>query len=317
MRVSLLSLALALAVAGPAPASAEFPEQPIRLIVPTGAGGGMDGTARIVQRTIDENDLLPETLAIVNMPGAGGTIGTRAVKDAEPDGYTLGFWHEGLVTSAAMGVTDYDQDAFEIVGGTGFVDLGLGVKADSDIGDLDTLLERGREAPDTIKAGTNMGITVHFFPLLVAEAGGATFRFVQVGGGAKRLASVLGGHTDFAAFGVNEFVTHEAAGLKPIVVLTDERHPALPDVPTAKESGIDVTARHTRIWLAPKGTPDDRLETVREALRGAMSNPGLIEEFNGLGVSPVFIEPEDIRARLDAFGERIAPLVETVQSAAQ
>lgn len=309
-----LALAAAMAAGLASPLLADYPEQPIKLIVPTGAGGGMDTTARIVQRTIEANNLLPESIAIVNMKGAGGTIGTREVLKANPDGYTFGFWHEGIVTSNVMGVVDYDHNDFEIVGATGFVGLGIGVRKDSDIASLKDLLERGKSAPDTLSAATNIGLTVHFFPLLVAEEAGAKFRFVQAGGGAKRLAAVLGGHNDFATFGVNELVKHKDSGLRAIAVLANERSAALPDVPTAAEIGIPVSAQHTRIWLAPKGTPEDRLNVMRDALRAAMSNADLQAEFETLGISASFIEPDALDAQLDDFSAKIAPLVETVKA---
>lgn len=312
MKFFALTAAALMALASPV--LAQYPEQPIKLIVPTGAGGGMDTTARIVQRTIEENDLLAQPVAIVNMKGAGGTIGTRAVKDASPDGYTMGFWHEGIVTSNVMGVVDYNHNDFEIVGGTGFVGLGIGVKDDSDIADMSDLLARGKANPDTLTAATNIGLTVHFFPLLVAEEAGATYRFVQAGGGAKRLAAVLGGHNDFATFGVNELVKNKESGLRAIAVLADERSAALPDVPTAKELGIDVVAQHTRIWLAPKGTPQDRLEVLRDALRKAMANPSLIEEMTGLGITANFIEPDTLAKQLGGFSDRITPLATKIKA---
>ena len=314
MKPLMRSLLAAVALTAAGPVLADYPDQPIKLIVPTGSGGGMDTSARIVQRTIEENALLPVPVAIVNMDGAGGTIGMRSVRDADPDGYTLGFWHEGLVTSAVMGVVDFDHDGFEIIGGTGFVDLGIGVRADGDIASLEDLLRRGREAPDTLTAATNIGLTIHFFPLLVAEAGDASFRFVQSGGGAKRLAAILGGHNDFAAFGVNELVQHKESGLRAIAVLSRERSPALPDVPTAIEQGIDVVAQHTRIWVAPKGTPQDRLDILRAALRTAMADADLQAEFEALGITATFVEPETLAQDLTAFRTRIEPLMTKVRA---
>ena len=80
----------------------------------------MDSVARILQRYFEANpDVLGSNVVVVNMAGAGGTIGTRAIMEAEPDGYTVGFWHEGLITSAAMGVVDYDHGSFEVLGGDG------------------------------------------------------------------------------------------------------------------------------------------------------------------------------------------------------
>ena len=86
---------------------------------------------RLLQRAIAEKNLLPEKMVIVNQPGAGGTIGTRKIKQAKPDGYTIGMWHSGIVTSEAMGIVDYDHSDFEVICMSGYTELLLGVKEDS------------------------------------------------------------------------------------------------------------------------------------------------------------------------------------------
>ncbi len=106
--------------------SQDYPNKPVRAIVPTNAGGSVDSVARIIQRFADSDAAFGQKIAVVNMDGAGGTIGTRAVHDAEPDGYTIGLWHEGLITSAVMGVTDFDHTDFTILGITGYSEIGLG-----------------------------------------------------------------------------------------------------------------------------------------------------------------------------------------------
>lgn len=312
--LSLLGAAgLALSLAGPA--LAEYPDKPIRIIVPTNAGGGMDSTARILQRHLEAEKGI--NLAVVNMAGAGGTIGTRAIMEADPDGYTIGFWHEGLITSAAMGVVDYDHTAFEILGSTGFAPLGFGVGEDNEIDTFEELLKTAEANPDQVKCATNVGLPVHFVPLMVADAADVEFRYVQVGGGAKRMPSVVAGHTDFAIFGVLEFVQFKEAGLKPIVVFSEERSPVVPDVPTAKEHGIDVVAASSRIWLAPKGTPPEQLEFLTAMLRDAMAAPEVKARFEELGMTAEFVEPEEVEADLDRWKERATPLVEAARSLQQ
>lgn len=305
---------LVAALAAP-PAFAEYPEKPIRVIVPTSAGGGMDSTARILQRHLEATSDVK--IAVVNMAGAGGTIGTRAIMEAEPDGYTIGFWHEGLITSAAMGVVDYDHTAFEILGSTGYADLGFGVGKDNPIDSFEKLLETAEANPNSVKCATNVGLPVHFVPLMVQDEADVQFRYVQVGGGAKRMPSVVAGHTDFAIFGVLEFVQFEEAGLRPIVVFAEERSKVVPDVPTAKEHGVDVIASSGRIWLAPQGTPEDRLEFLTGMLRDAMANEEVKGRFEELGMNAVFVEPEEVRASLDEWKAKATPLVEAARELQQ
>lgn len=312
------TVAVSLAAVGlaTAPAVAQYPEKPIRIIVPTDAGGAIDGIARIFQRAFEEHDLLGAPVVVVNMPGAGGAVGTRAVKDAEADGYTIGLWHNGLVTSAATGVTDYDHTAFDLIGSTGFVELGLGARADSDVADFDTMIAKAKDEPESVKVAVNIGLPVHFIPLMVAEKAGAEMRMVQVGGGAKRLASVLGGNTDTALFSIQELVKYQPSGLAPVVVFSTERVDQLPDVPTAQESGVDVVATDSRIWLAPKGTPEDRLATLQAAFQEAMQLPAVREQLEGFGINPDFVERDELLAELNRVRGEVEPLVEKAKTAA-
>lgn len=306
--------AAAIALVVSSGAAAAYPEKPIKIIVPTGAGGAIDGIARIFERAFEEHKILPQRMVVVNMDGAGGTIGTRAIKDAEPDGYTIGLWHSGLVTSAAMGVTDYDHSAFTIIGSTGFAVMGLAVKADGKVGSFKKMIEMSKAEPSSIKVAVNIGLPVHFIPLTVADKAGVEMRMVQVGGGAKRLASVLGGHTDVALFSVQEFLKYEPSGLKPINVFSAERSPLLPDVPTAVEMGVDVLASDSRIWLAPKGVPKERVDYLVKAFETAMSKADVKERLEGFGINAHFVDPVTLTKELDRTRDEVTPLVAKARS---
>ena len=129
-------------------AFADYPERPIKVIVPTDPGGSIDTVARTLARVIGENDWLSEKMVVVNQPGAGGTIATRRIKDAPDDGYTIGLWHQGLVTSKAMGIVDYDHTAFEILCSSGYSEVGIGTGPKSRIKTYDDLLPESKRAPD-------------------------------------------------------------------------------------------------------------------------------------------------------------------------
>lgn len=131
-------------------AQAVYPEKPIKIVVPTQAGGGMDSVARILQRYFESSNALGQNVVVVNMAGAGGTIGTCAIMEAEPDGYTVGFWHEGLITSKAMGVVDSDHDTFEMLGTTGYGDLGFGVSVESSYQTFEELLAAAKRFPSVV-----------------------------------------------------------------------------------------------------------------------------------------------------------------------
>jgi len=301
---------LAVTISGGAVAQDSWPSEPVRVIVPTDAGGSVDSIARIVQRYVEASDALGEKLVVVNMPGAGGTIATRTVKDAEADGYTIGLWHEGLVTSAVMGVADYDHTDFRVLGGTGYTEIGLAVGANNEIQSFERLIDAAREAPNEVLVATNVGLAVHFIPLMLQDRAGVEFRYVQVGGGAKRFPSVAAGHTDTAIFGASELIKWAGADLTPIVFFSEERIPELPDVPTAREMGIDMVADGHRIWIAPKDTPDEVATKLTDVLRAAVESDEGRESLVSGGFRAVFIEPEDVEGVLDGWKTNAEQLVD-------
>lgn len=312
LRTILAGLAVSCLAAGVAAAD-DYPTKPVRVIVPTNAGGSVDAVARIIQRYVDTSNVLGQKLAVVNMAGAGGTLGTREVRDAEPDGYTIGLWHEGLITSAVMGVADHDHTDFRVLGITGYSEIGLGTGVDNEIQTYDDLIAKAKANPDTVLVATNVGLAVHFVPLMFQEKAGIELHYVQVGGGAKRFPSVVGGHTDVAIFAVSEFIKWKDSGLKPLVIFSEERMPELPDAPTAREKGVDLVANGMRIWVAPKGTPDDIVAKLSDTLRQAVESDEGKAAFVDAGFRPVFIGPEETVAILDEWKANATPLVETAK----
>lgn len=296
-----------IATAGVASAQENYPNEPLRLVVPTDAGGSVDALARIFQRKIEEMGTYP-SVVVVNQPGAGGTVGTRAVKDADPDGYTIGLWSPGIITSKAMGVVDYDHTAFTVLGGTGLTEIGMGVLNDSDLKTPADLLVKSKAEPNSVVVATNIGLPVHFIPMMFADEAGIEMKFVQIGGGSKRLASILGGHTDTALFSVSEFQQFEESGLRPLFLYAEERDPALPDVPTAKESGVDLSISVFRLWLAPAGLDADVQAQLEETLKAVVADADIVSELEGMGINPTWISAEDVSARLDDMNARTEPL---------
>jgi len=294
----LLGLAVAAAALAPAPAAA-YPEKPIRIVVPVAPGGSTDLVARIFQMTIDQKKLLPQPLVIVNNAAAGGTVGTRMIKEAEPDGYTLGIWHMGLLTAAAMGVTDYDHTAYDLVGQVGAIEVGLGVKSDSKIMSIKDLVTEAKARKGEVSAATNIGLLPHFVPLMFGREAGVEFRWVQAGGGAIRLRSLLGNHTEFALFSVPEFVSYGPQGVRPLTVFADVRHPRIPDVPTAREAGYNFTFSEAILWLAPKGTPQTRIDVIARAIEAAMRDDEFKKRYDEQGIDPAYIPGGRLKAVLD------------------
>lgn len=298
-------------------ALAAFPEKAIRVIVPTATGGSIDMNARLFERTFETSGLLPQPLTIVNVTGAAGSVGLRQIKDSAADGYTIGIWHNGLVLASIMGVIDFDHTAFDMIAQTGSSALGLGAREDGPISDLKSLVDAAKASPDTVKAAVNIGLPVHVVALMFARTAGVRFRYVQTGGGSQRLASILGGHTDFSAFSPQELMQYRSSGLKPLVVFAPERVPQLPDVPTARELGFDLEWVEERFWVAPKGTTPERIDFLADSFEKAMALPETLKWFEEQAITPSFSRGPAAAERLTAVAAKIAPIADELKAPAQ
>ncbi len=308
--------AAALVALGPRQAAgAAYPEKPIRAIVPIAPGGQTDVVARLLQGAIDKNRLLAQPVVVVNNAAAGGTAGTRLVKDADPDGYTIGVFHMGLLTAWAMGVVDYDHGAFELIGQIGRTQVGLGTMATSRFKSIKDVLDEARAKPGAVTVAMNIGLLPHFVPLMFQQDAKVAFRYVQAGGGAVRLKSLLGGHTELSMFSGPEFLLYKEQGIRPLVMFAESRVPELPDVPTAKEIGVGTVFEERVIAFAPKNTPADRVNVVGAALKAALADAEVDAKFKGLGIDPVFVDGAKLRAILDGLRAPINKVGEAVKSA--
>ena len=302
LRSACAALGIGLAVTGcqdGTPSSSEFPRKPIKVIVPFGAGGDSDSFTRIVQKALRDNELLPQPLVVINVPGAGGTVGSRRVRDAAPDGYTILNLHEGILTSKYAGRVPYGPEAFRPIAATGQSNLVICVREESPYRDLSDLIAAAAKQPDSILFGMAQGTPTHFAGRRLEVAGGtAKFRMVATGGGAKRFNDLVGKHIDVTPFALAEYLGFEAGGVRAIAYLAAERHPALPDLPTARELGFDVVMPHIQYWWAPRSTPDAAVDRIAEALEAAMSTSYLLGKLSESKTEPLFLRGEQLGAHL-------------------
>jgi putative tricarboxylic transport membrane protein len=311
MRKTILAAALGgLMAAGSAAildASAdEYPERPIKVIVPFAAGGMSDGIARVFQKAFQDEGLLNgQALTIINMDGGGGTIGTRATKDADADGYTITLIHLAMLSAKAMGVADYGYEAFEPIAQTGSSCLILATRADTPYQNLEDLFAEARKRPGEIMEAVNIGAVVHIASLILSEPAEVSFRYVQSGGGAKRIQDLIGGHVETAMFSTAEFQSFKDMGIRPLALLADERDPFFLEIPTAKEQGYDVSFCVDNWWFAPEGTPEDRVAKIADALEQAMASEEVRQAFEARTLAPTFLEGEAFLDHIEAVNKRL------------
>ena len=311
IRLCFIVATTTLACSGPAALGTEYPRRPIKVIVPFGAGGGSDTFGRIIQNAIESHELLPQPFVIINVPGAGGTIGSRRVKHARPDGYTLLLLHEGILTAKHSGQAAYGPEAFEPIIGTGNATQVIAVAADSPHADLRSLVQAATSKPDTIVFAANIGAPSYFAGLMLEdESDGAKFRYTQSGGGAKRFAAIQGGHVDVSAFSIAEYVQFKSSGMRALAILAAERNSDLPELATALEQGYDVLSQNMQFWWAPAGTPQERTDVIANAIERAMVLPEVQQRFAQMRMEPIALRNaelvQEIRRRDEKLGS-VAP----------
>ena len=287
----LSALAGTIALSSGAALAQEYPSKPIRVIVANAAGGATDAAARLYQEALA--DIVPEPIVVVNMPGAGTTRGGREVLNATPDGHTMLINHQAVFTSAVMGLADYRPEDFEAVAMTGLEPTVVVVRPDSGIENLDDLYAAAAE--EGIDAGVQIGALNHFAMAMVANAGDAEFNFVQTGGGGPTYAALLGGHIDAAYATVPDAAQYVEAGeMRAIALLGEDRSDTLPDVPTSIEQGYDVTLPIRHVWYMPKGSPEEAIAYMADALGQAMQTDTVQEFYSERSVEPVIVTGEEL-----------------------
>lgn len=300
-----------------APAAQEgpYPNRPITLVAPFGAGGGTDRACRAMSGVWGSYS--DEPLRVINMPGAGSAEGTKFAADAEPDGYTLLQQASQLVTLPYFYTEEeigWTMDSFEPVCLQQIISYMLVVPADSPFNTLMDLIDYARANPgDLTYAAVGFGGDSHVaFKALEMEADfHATV--VPFDSGADQVANIAGGHVDaaVATFGTM-LPLAESGDAKVLAVAGDERNPTLPDVPTAAEQGVNWTFLNWRGYHLPLGVPQDRIDYIASTMEQCMMDDSLIELIERGGEEPRYLGPDDYAAFLDRAENTLGPAIQAI-----
>lgn len=272
-------------------ANASFPERSIQLVVPFNPGGLSDISGRIASDYLSKYFNSP--CVVQNTAGAAGTVGSRSVLNARPDGHTLLWHHQSMLVSYVTGIADFNWDGFSVVGRALRTYLVLVVKADAPWDTFSELVADARKRPNEILFGTNVGAVSYFATLETARAADASFRIVGGGGDSERIKQILGGHTHVGNPGISAALPYIQAGeLKALGIIADERIPGI-DIPTLKEQGFDATLSLDLHLFAPSGTPSEVVDALSDALRGMTEDDEVMERFRKIGFMPGYLPQEE------------------------
>ncbi len=277
-----------------------YPRKPIRVVVPFQPGGGSDTFVRIVQKAINDNDLMPQSLVVVNKPGGGTSIGSSYVKDARPDGYTVLCLHEALMVAKSNGQSPNGPEDYEVAAATGEFGVVLLVSEESPYKSLGDLMNAAKSNPETVTFGVNLNTPTHFTAIMLENTlPGARFRFVATGGGAHRLAGVMGGHLDVIILSVGEYLRFKQNGLKAIAYLGQERIASISEIPTGEELEFPVYSGNLHYWWFPKGTDATIVNYFADVLGKVMRTDYALKRTEELQILPRIIVGDELSQRID------------------
>lgn len=295
MNRTLASLA-ALASAGVLSAVAAYPERPVKLIVPWAAGGDTDVVYRAFQPVLQKH--LGNTVVIANVGGASGTKGAKEAKASPADGYTILAIHDSLHSTYYTGVADVAWTDFQPICLVASTPSILTAAPKTPWKDAMAMLADAKARPGQVTVGASLGSTSHFFPALIEKGAGIKFRYVAYDGTAPRMNALLGSHIDMAESNLTQKGKADAGQMRFLAIATEKRNPAVPDVPTLKELGINVTYAVNRGLVAPKDTPSDVMAKLQSACAAAAREPAFAEAMTKQGTLVNFLGPKEYDAFL-------------------
>ena len=270
--LALVVIALALGSGATLDAQEKYPSRPIDFLCTWGTGGGADTMARQIGALAQP--VLGVPLPVSNIPGASGNTGMAQLLNAKPDGYTIATFIQDTLMTLPMGMARYKVDDFEWIVRTQVADSFLFVKSDSPFKTVQELFKHAQANPGKLRvAGTGFG-TVDDVTVRFLEKKGYKMTTVPYPKPGERYAAALGGHAEVLYEQAGDVLQYLKAGqLRPLVIFAEKRHPAYPDVPSAKELGLDITLPQFRGIVTKKGVPADRVQALGDAFKRAMDTP--------------------------------------------
>ncbi|RBI68942.1 tripartite tricarboxylate transporter substrate binding protein [Vreelandella sulfidaeris] len=296
-------------------AQADYPEQDVRLIIPYGPGGATDILFRLISQEAEKT--LGEAIVPVNMAGAGATLGSRNVKDADPDGYTLLGSHDTIALSKLAGTVDYSFDAFEPIALlTQTINIPT-AHANHPVQSAEEIADYVSENPGQVRFSMIPSSTDHFFWAQFFQEAGidmADVRLVGYPDTGEQVSALMAEEVDFAMFNLpSGGAFFEDGTFRALGIAHPERLDSMPDVPTLREQGIEMDHSTSRGVFAPKGTPQEVVDTIANAYEQALENEEVQSRIeNEFGSVVRFLAGEDYQAFLDENEAALSAAAENI-----
>lgn len=285
-----------------------YPSGTVEMYVGASAGGSSDLISRAVSKGLGDD--LGASFPVINREGANGALAAAEVANAKPDGSVVAIQNASLFTITPLAVSPDEVtkiDDFDIVQGVSRDDYVLVTNPASGYRNLDDV----KKATRVIRYGTTgVGTGAQLSAALLFKTSGVNSQAVPFDGGAPALAAVLGNQVDVASIQVGEAIENIQSGkLTPLAVFGPERIEYLPEVPTAKEQGLDVEVTQYRFMTVPKGTPEDVRKTLADGMKTAFQTDAYKEFNKQNSLTAMELSGDEMLAQLKEDQKRYADLV--------
>ena len=298
-------------------AHAAWPDRPIKLIVPAAPGGTTDITARLLSEKLGTE--LGTTVVVENRAGAAGIIGSQAVIQAPPDGYTIGF---GNIGPNGINYSLYKNLPYKH---TDFAPITLVISVPNVlVVNSKTPYKSVKELVDAIKndpkgnysfASSGTGQSPHMSAEMFAQRTGINVTHIPFKGMGPAVTALLAGQVTFAIDNLPSSINYIRSGqFRALAVTGPERSPQLPDVPTMAEAGIkDMVVTAWFGFVAPAGTPQAIIDKIQQATKKVLAMPDIQKRFAEMGGVPGGNTPAEFGAFIDKERESWRKIVEAAK----
>lgn len=273
-----------------------WPTRPIQVVVIANPGGDTDFNARMMAKYF--NEITGKTMVVTNVAGGGGTLAAEQVKGAAADGNTILFTHPGqLIVNEVAGLTEDSYEAFDVACFAGVDKSAVFVASkQSGVTSMKDLVEKSKANPGSLTYGTEMGNFSHVQGLQLEKLSGAKLKMVDAGTVSDRVVAMLGGRVDLGAISYGSVQDYVNGGQ--MVALGQpnaERNPLIPDVPTLKEQGLDITLDKPYVVAFPKGTDPAIIKKMSDIMKQITEKPEYAEDLKKFKQPVAFYGTEEAR----------------------
>lgn len=294
-------------------ANTNYPDKPVKIIIPQAPGGASDALARLVAQGLSET--WGQSVIVENRAGAGGNIGLDAAARSAPDGYTLLFSYEGTqAINVSLRTLPFDPvNDFTMIATVATVPFIVTVNKDIEASTFNDFINLSKSRQNMTFGSAGSGTVNHLLGEMVNRDTGADLTHIPYKGAAPALTDLLGGRIDAVYTSVPSIAAHiEAGSVKALAITSNTRSSRFPDIPTLAESGAKDF--HVAPWfglLGPAGIPDDIVQKINHDVNALLDTPEMQSSLAQHSAEPMKISPQEMRDLLISDIEKWAVVVKS------